>query len=275
MNYLKTIFLCAVLIFPTLSNAQSKTEKVDDKLSGGGSGGSSNTSSSETTTDSDGDDSFLGVFFRVLIETTFTNLPVLFYFEKFTPDEYSMHYNPYPYFQDGYTPGNGLRNTMSYKPYTLNVDLDLSTYPFKLIDENFGASAKLSYDYWAFDTSFRLWDEKGAPKRMYQFSIAAERKMRYLPQSEAGLQFGYQQLKIGTHLLKGGILGFDTEYYWFKPISGHFNIHALIFEHSYATLLQTGLRYHFKHSSVLINYQSLDFGGIIFKGFNVGYSIYF
>lgn len=276
MNYLKSIFLCFVFITPTLSNAQSKTEKVEDKLSGGGSGGgSSSITTGGTSSNSDVEDSLFGIVFEIFFSGTFSNISTLFYLQKLTPDEYSMHYNPYPYFQDGYTTGNGLRNSYAYKSFALNVDLDVSKYPFTLVDENYGASAKLSYDYWALDTSFRLWDETGSPKYMRQFSVALERKMRFFPQSEAGLQFGYQQLKIGTSSFKGGIIGFDSEYYWLKPVSAHFNIHALIFENAYATLMQTGLRYHFNHSAILLNYQSLDFGGIVFKGFNVGYSIYF
>ena len=255
MRYLRLIV--AIALLPLVGNAQSKTDKVEDKLKGDKSSDSS-------------EGSFVSFFFDIFVE----NLPELLYFQKFSAQEYSMHYNPYPYYSspDG---SAGLRSFYSSKPFSVVADVDVSRPPLTLVDTNYGFHTRINYDYWALDANYRLWDENGSTHYMHQFHVSLERKMRFFPNSEAGIAMGYQSVAIAGNLYQGMLFGFNSDYYWFRPISIQFNANALIFSESSATTIQTGLRYHFKNSSINLMYQSLDFTGIVYRGVNIGYTVYF
>jgi hypothetical protein len=252
--------------FPNVQ-AQSKTERVEEKVKSGGDSGSSSDSDS---------DSIVGFFFELFFDL----LPDLFYIQKYSPQEYHAFYNPYPYFPASYST-NGLRSYESNKLFALQFDLDNSHYLFNQTDQNLALSGKWSFGYWGVDASYRRWAERGAPIAMHQFQVAVERKMRFFPHSEAGVQLGYQGFGLRGVRYNGAVLGFESDYYWFKPISFQFNYAgSLIAAHKSENILpvstlQTGARYHFQNAALGAYYQRLNFDGVVFNSFNIGLSVYF
>lgn len=263
MKFIRTVLMILLFVAPISISAQSKTEKVEDKMKSKNGG-----SSSSSSDDSDGS---LGGF---LFELFFALMPDIFYIEKFTPQEFNMNYNAHPYATSEYN-AVGLQNHNSNKSFSFQAELDGSQFPFTFVDNNYAASAKFNYDYWGLDLSYRLWDEKGSPKMMHQAHAAIERKMRFFPNAEAGVQLGYQRLTIGDSAFNGAIFGIDTDYYWFEPLSFQLNWHALLYENTTATTWQGAVRYHFGPYAAVMRYQNLDFSGINFRSVNLGLVYYF
>ncbi|TNE70259.1 hypothetical protein EP331_12705 [bacterium] len=248
--------------------AQSKTDKVEDKISGSKSGDSD----SSTEDDDDG----WGWIFEIFFE----NLPALLYFEKFDASEYSAYYNPYPFYPTSYN-NTGLRSYDSNKLYSLQLDFDHSYYLFDQVDQNFSLAAKWRIDYWGLDVDYRQWNEQYATKSLHQFHAAIERKMRYFPRSEAAIQIGYQAFEVNGKRSNGMYFGFTSDYYWIKPVSLHFDYAGMLVGNDTSTELfptstmKTGFKYHYKHAGFGVFYERLNFDGIVFQSFNLGYSVYF
>lgn len=259
--------ICCLIIQLSSLHAQSKTERVEEKVKSGGGSGSSSESDS---------DSVFGFF----LELFFDVMPDLFYIQKYSPQEYNAFYNPYPFFPASYST-NGLRSYESNKLYALQFDLDNSHYLFNQTDQNLALSGKWSFGYWGVDASYRRWAEQGAPITMHQFQASLERKMRFFPHSEAGVQLGYQGFGLRGNRYNGVVLGFESDYYWFKPVSFQFNYAGSLIgtRNSDSILpvstLQTGARYHFQNAALGAYYQRLNFDGIVFNSFNIGLSVYF
>jgi hypothetical protein len=272
-RYILIILVLTTIVIPQVIVAQSKTDKVEDKLDGNDKSGSSGNTSGNTSSSSSGGP--LSDFFVELVFQTFRfAFTEIFYIEKYSPEEDILTYNPYPYYPYGYE-AHGLRNYNSTKQSSFSVNLDLSRPPLTAWDTNYGISAEYSFQYWGLHSSYRMWDEEGSLSYMHQFDVALERKMRYFPNAEAGFLLGYQRTTISGNRYNGLMFGFESDYYWFKPVSAQFNWRGTLYENTSSNFIQTGLRYHLKNAAITLNYQVLDFEGIVFKGINLGYAVWF
>ncbi len=261
-----TVLVILLFTSPIIGFTQSKTDKVEDKLKGKETGDASGSSSANSMGEGAA---------QFIMDVLFSDFFLWwFYIEKDYPTENYLTYNPYPYYPYGYD-SMGLRNYNSTKNSAFTLSLDLSRPPLIAWDTNYGFSAEYSHGYWGLHSAYRIWDEVGANTYRHQFNFAIERKLRYFPNAEAGFLLGFERTTIKSNPYKGFLVGFESDYYWFKPVSIQFNWRGTIYENTTSNFIQTGLRYHFQQSAIVLNYQSLNFGGIIFRGINLGYAVWF
>lgn len=265
--FLFLIFIGLALTVPTKIFSQSKTDSVEDKLNG-----KDKDSKSGISTESS--DEVNGFFAELFVEIGRLVFGYLLYIDEYEEQPVTMRYNPYPYFYDfkGINTVRSLNGDLKSSKY---YSLDLSRPPLTNTDSNFGLQLGYSRGFWGVHGQYRLWDEVGARKYMHQLNLDIERKMRWFPQSEAGLLLGYGQINIRAAAYPGLTFGFRSDYYWVKPISGFLIWRGTIYNTTYSSQWQSGLRYHFKNSAIILNYQSLGFGEDVFRGLQLGYSFWF
>ena len=199
-------------------------------------------------------------------------IPYFLYFGPLYEHPPEMGYNRYPYETPYF---QGIRNFESGQRGLWDVQATFSlpqTYEAML---QASAEVKRNMRFWSYLTSYEYLRERAAPYPIHQMRLAVERKFRFMPQGDGGLQFGVRTLGLDGDFYAGPEFAVNMEVYPWRPFSL-----AYTGSYTYTTFAdvvnhQATLGIHMRSSRVFFRYRWLDIGGIWFRTLTAGTGFYF
>lgn len=269
---MKRILVACFLILFTFSGwaglsvlkAQSKTEKAKEKA--------------DKKKESGGSDGSSPWWVEWIIEPLLIEGgSYLLYIDKSTvPRMGPMSYNPRP-FESNVNPyrTRGIRDWETMKTGMLQVEVDYTHGYMSSWLTQYGLEAKQHLGYWAFQGSYRSWQEDAAPFALNTWHVGIERKLLFFPSGDAGVSMGFQQVNIGSSRYNGFDIGYNMELYLMKPLSIKYEVHGISYSQFSSTSSLYSLRGHWQNAYISLGYRRFNFDGSIFDGFRFGFGMMF
>ncbi|MDI6401258.1 hypothetical protein QLX67_04570 [Balneolaceae bacterium ANBcel3] len=233
--------------------AQSRTEEAKDRMDGK-SGTVSNT---------------LSLLYHVGVEP----LQFFFYFKPAYHNEPRLSYNPYPY---QHTQSQGIRNfEEAGRRGVWDAQATFSLPQTSVAMSQLSARIKRNQRYWGFILGYEYMKEEKAPFGIHQGEYLAERKFRFMPNGDGGLQFGMRSIHMDGDAYVGPSLGVQVEVFPFRPFSLGYMGNATHTKHADVINHELHLGIHIHSSRFFFRQRWLNIGGIHFRTLTAGAGLYF
>ncbi len=248
--------LLPVLLFTGFEpvGAQSRTEEAKDRLDG---------KSSEPA---------VVQAARIVWYIGIDVMPAFLYFRPVHEDEPPLRYNRYPYQNPRYT---GIRNFDDGHRGLWDIQGTFSLPQTSRAMQQASAKVKRNIRYWSLIAGYEYLKEDGAPYPIHQSEFLFERKFRFLPQGDGGLQLGVRTLGLDGDVYAGPNVGLNLEIYPWQPFSIGYSGNMTYT--TYVGVINHGLDIgvHIDASRFFFRYRWLDIGGVKFNTFTAGAGFYF
>ena len=134
--------------------------------------------------------------------------------------------------------------------------------------------AKLHLAYNAIEVDYHEVNESGEPDKIKEFAAVYERKVRFFPSTDAGLQFGYGSIGIGGSRFDGGVVGWTSDMFLFPPVSVKFQVRGLFANDNVITTTKVLGGIHMSRGVLRAGFRRLNIEGVVFDTWTIGYGIY-
>lgn len=209
---------------------------------------------------------------RLIFNIGMEFMPHFFYFQEIKEDEPPLRYNNYPYQSSDYT---GLRNFENGSRSLWDIEGTVSMPQGKEAMQQASANIKRNFYYWSMIGGYEYLKEQGAPYPIHQYEFLIERKFRFIPQGDGGLQVGGRGLHIDGGNYVGPSVGINMEVYPFKPVSVSYRGNITLTTFTQFTNHELNFNVHRNSTRFFFRYRWLDIGGVNFETFSLGTGFYF
>lgn len=209
---------------------------------------------------------------RLIFHIGIDVMPRFFYFEEVKENEPPLRYNSYPYQNSNYS---GIRNFEDGSSGLWDIEGTVSMPQGREAMQQASANIKRNLSYWSLIGGYEYLKEQGAPYPIHQYEFLVERKFRFIPQGDGGLQLGARGLNLGGDNYAGPNVGLNIEVFPFNPLSLGYRGSITFTTFTEVTNHELDFGVHHNSTRFFFRYRWLNIGGVNFEIFTLGTGFYF